>query len=293
MEQKELIQRIAKIEIESWLLSKSLAAGAWKSAFKGRGMEFEGVRDYHEGDDIRTIDWNVTARMRRPHVKMFAEERELTVYLVADISASLKFGSGSKSKRQLMAEVGGALAFSAVKNGDRVGLILFSDQIEHHISPGKGRRHVQHLLRDLLLKEPASAGSNLSRALDYFSAIAKKSCICFFLSDFLAELPLTPLLVPAKKHDLIAIAIGDPWERDLPNISLGLWRDLESGQELLLATDMSALGDLFRERSRKRAQDLRALMARAGAGYISVVAGESYKKALHRFFTSRTRTTTA
>jgi uncharacterized protein (DUF58 family) len=261
--------------------------GAYKSRFKGRGIEFEEAREYIAGDDIRSIDWNVTARMNAPYVKNFREERELTVMLLVDISASSEFGTGEKTKKDIIAEIGSLIAFSAIKNNDKIGLLLFSDQIELYVPPKKGVRHVQRLMRELLVREPKGRKTDLRMALTYFGKIMSRSTICFLISDFINEGYDNELRVTARKHDLICVRVFDNLERDLPNFNLLEFTDLESGKTVLVDSSSSQFREFFRKGAVERAIKTKNLIEGAGAGLIEVNANSDYFKAFEIYFRSK------
>jgi len=283
----EILKKIRHIQITTTHLADDMMAGAWHSAFKGQGMEFEEVREYQTGDDIRSIDWNVTARMDHPYVKVFGEERELTVFLVVDVSASSRFGGSHQLKRELIAEVGAVLAFSAIKNNDNVGLILFSSEIEKYIPPKKGTRHVLRCIRELLAFEPQSRGTNLGHALEFLGTVQRKKAICFLLSDFLCPLPEESLSVIAKHHDLIAISFRDPYEQDLPNLSLVTLEDLETGIQASIDTGNTKMVEGYQKRSQEQLELLDTIMKKIRAGVIHLSTDSSYLKPMRKFFKQR------
>ena len=231
METSELLKKVRKIEIKTKGLSKQVFSGEYHSAFKGRGMAFSEVRNYIPGDEIRTIDWNVTARFNEPYVKVFEEERELTVMLIVDISGSESFGSGDVLKREFIAEIGAVLAFSATQNNDKIGAILFSDKIELYIPPKKGRKHILRIIRELIEFKPKSNFTNISEVVQHFNNLIKKRAIAFLISDFLESNLENALKITAKKHDLIALRVFDEREKELPNTGITLFSDSETGQK--------------------------------------------------------------
>lgn len=256
----EVFKKIRKIQIHTTQLANDILAGAWHSAFKGQGMEFEEVREYLAGDDIRSIDWNVTARMHKPYVKVFREERELTVILLVDVSASSRFGSHNQLKKDLIAEIGAVLAFSAIKNNDNIGLILFSKTVEKYIPPKKGTRHVLRVIRELIAYEPQRKGTDLLSAFSFLGGILRRSAICFLVSDFLCPQPVHEFSLIAKKHDLISIAITDPCELDFPQMGLVNLRDLESGHSAVVDTANSTVNENFKQKGQARLSHLNKLM---------------------------------
>jgi uncharacterized protein (DUF58 family) len=251
---RELVKKLKKIEIYTSRLANDQLAGSYHSVFKGRGMAFSEVRQYQPGDDVRFIDWNVSARMNDTYVKVFTEEREMTVMLLVDLSASERFGSVDKPKIETVAEVAALLAFSAIKNNDRVGLILFTDQIERFVPPKKGRSHVMRVVTEILNADPQSDGTDLGVALDLLGGIGKRRTVAFLISDFIAEQYEKPLRVVSAKHDLIPIQVVDPREDELPDVGLALVEDLESGE--LVEVDTSNLD--VRARYAREAQRQRA-----------------------------------
>ena len=266
--------KIRTIEYQSEKLATDILAGAWRSAFRGQGIEFEEVRAYQPGDDTRNIDWNVTARTGSPHIKTFREERELTLFFIADHSASTRFGSGHQLKMDLMAELIATLSFSAIKNNDNVGLLLFSDQVNKVISPKKGTRHVLRLIQEVL-SAPSTGKTDLNAALRYFGHIQQKPCICFLLSDFLSPYRQTDLNLLAKKHDLIALHIQDPLENHLPSLGYVTYQDLETKQTL--TTNQSGPLPRFDPHSFKK----------AGISYIPLMTNEPFIPPLQKFFKER------
>lgn len=287
MESAELFHKIRRVQIQTSHLADDLLSGAYRSAFKGKGMEFEEVRDYVAGDEVRSIDWNVTARMNHPYVKSFREERELSVNLVVDISTSMRFGTYYQSKGDFIAEVASALAFSALKNHDKVGMIQFSGHVDHYFPPKKGDRHVLRLVRELFTQRPGSAGTNFQEALIYLGKVQRTSGICFLISDFLCG-DFSEALIPlAKRLDLIAIAIYDPRELTLPDIGLARLRDLESGEERVIDTSQPEVRKAYEEWTKQRHEAIRSLMLKIGGGFIPIRTDESYIHALQRFFKMR------
>lgn len=283
----DIFKKIRRIQFHTTQLANDILAGAWHSAFKGRGMEFEEVREYQAGDDIRIIDWNVTARMDHPYVKIFREERELTVLLLVDVSASSRFGSRVQLKRDLIAEIGAVLAFSAIINNDNIGLILFSDRVEKYIPPKKGTRHVLRVIRELLAFRPAGRGTDLAKALAFLGGVQRKMAICFLISDFLCDHPLHELSLAAKKHDLIAVAVTDPHELAFPAIGLAALKDLETGAELLADTGEEELLERFSRLSLMRKESFAKIMKKIGAGYIDLRTDEPYILPMKKFFKYR------
>ena len=286
---QNLYKKIRRIQILSTQLATDVLAGAYRSAFKGLGMEFEEVREYQPGDDIRSIDWNVTARMSHPYIKKFREERELTVILVVDVSASLRFGSRDQLKSEVIAEIGAALAFSAIKNQDKVGLILFSDIIEKYVPPGKGVRHVLRIIRELLAFQPKQRGSNLKGALAFLGGVQRKAGICFVLSDFLCSDYAREAALIAQKHDLISICLTDPYEETFPKIPLVALTDLETQENRLIDTSSDQIQNQYSEKASLRIKKNKQLMHRLNSGFIEVRTDKSYMLALRKFFKLRER----
>ena len=245
METSELLKKVRKIEIKTKGLSKQVFSGEYHSAFKGRGMAFSEVRNYIPGDEIRTIDWNVTARFNEPYVKVFEEERELTVMLIVDISGSESFGSDELLKREFIAEIGAVLAFSATQNNDKIGAILFSDQIELYIPPKKGRKHILRIIRELIEFKPNSNLTNIGDVVQHFNNLVKKRAIAFLISDFIGQNLEKALKITAKKHDLIALRIYDQREKELPNVGLTLFEDGESGKRRWINTSKKRVRETY------------------------------------------------
>lgn len=282
----ELIKKIRRIEIETGKVAQDLLAGAYRSAFKGKGMEFEENREYQTGDETRDIDWKVTARMDRPYVKVYREEREISVFLMVDVSASSQFGR-DRSKSELIAEIGAFIAFSAIKNHDKIGLILFSDKIEKYLPPSKGSRHVLRLIRELLAYGPQSKGTNISGALSFLGKINPKSSVCFLLSDFISPDFSHEAALIAKKHDLIAISIVDPLELNFPNLGLIEARDLEDHSASIIDTSIAANREHLHHKTSERLQACKRLMNKIGAGYIEIHTEKPYFQEFKKFFKTR------
>jgi uncharacterized protein (DUF58 family) len=284
---KEVIEKIRRIEITTRRMVTDVLAGEYHSVFKGRGMEFSEVREYQMGDDIRTIDWNVTSRTGTLHVKKFVEERELTVLLMLDASASSDFGTTSRFKREVAAEVGALLAWNAIRNNDRVGAIVFTDDVEMFIPPRKGRPHVLRVIRDLLYFQPKGRRTNLARAADFLNQVTRKTAVVFLLSDFLTTGFEKPLRVAAKKHDLIAVFLCDPRERDIPGVGLIELEDAETGERMLLDTgDRRALA-AFSNRVQRRVEAQMNALTSMGVDIIEIRTGQPYDRPLQRFFKQR------
>ncbi len=286
----ELFQKIKAIQIRTQRLVNETFAGEYESAFKGRGMEFEEVREYQPGDDIRHIDWNVTARMSAPFVKVYREERELTVLLLVDVSSSGAFGSGKKLKNEVAAEVAALLAYTAIKSNDRVGLIIFSDRIEHYIPPKKGRSHVWRVIRDILTFQPRRRSTDLQGALEYMSKVTRRRAVVFVISDFLDEGFEDRLRVISRRHDLTAITIGDQREMELPRIGILELEDAETGETILIDTYDRNVTDGFRLLTGDQRSSRKEFFRSAGAGEVAVRADDpNYVDSLVHYFHSRER----
>jgi uncharacterized protein (DUF58 family) len=286
---RELVKKLKKIEIYTSRLANDQLAGSYHSVFKGRGMAFSEVRQYQPGDDVRFIDWNVSARMNDTYVKVFTEEREMTVMLLVDLSASGRFGSADKPKMETVAEVAALLAFSAIKNNDRVGLILFTDQVERFVPPKKGRSHVMRVVTEILNANPKSEGTDLGVALDLLGGIGKRKTVAFLISDFIAEHYEKPLKVVSAKHDLIPIQIVDPREDELPDVGLALMEDLETGDLVEIDTSsLSVRADYAREVQRQRASR-EHLFRRLQLDHVTVSTDRDFVKPLTELFRMRQR----
>lgn len=287
METTELLSKVRKIEIKTKGLSRRIFAGEYHSAFKGRGMSFSEVREYQYGDDVRNIDWNVTARSGHPHVKVFEEEREQTMVLLVDISQSVFFGASAQMKHELIAELCAVLAFSAANNNDKVGLLLFSDRIEGYLPPQKGKNHILRIIETLVNIKPTGRGTNLKLALEHFQQLVKRRCICFLLSDFWGQDYEQPLRIAARRHDLIALQVYDSLEASLPDIGLLRMQDAETGQWVWVDTADVATRSAFHSRFEQHRLFCRHFFPRLGADYLAVRTGEDYALALHQFFLKR------
>ncbi|MBD3179893.1 MAG: DUF58 domain-containing protein [Candidatus Latescibacteria bacterium] len=286
---KELAKKIRVLQITTNKVVNDILAGEYKSVFKGRGMEFEEVREYSPGDDIRTIDWNVTARTGKPYVKRYVEERELTIMFIVDMSASGEFGSVNKLKNEMAAELCALLSFSAVKNNDKVGLILFTDRVEKFIPPKKGTTHVLRVIRELLSFRPRKTNTDIAGALDYFGRIASKSAVVFLVSDFLAEDFEKPMSILGKKHDLIAATIVDPSEKSLPDVGLLELEDAETGETVIIDTGSSMVRKNYRRLGEEQSRRFRNLFSSMGVDHIEIRTDRDYVPELVKFFRIRER----
>lgn len=287
MDTTELLQKVRKIEIKTKGLSKQLFSGEYHSAFKGRGMSFSEVRGYQYGDDVRNIDWNVTARTNIPHVKIFEEERELTVMLLIDMSQSAYFGTVNQLKQGIITEISAVLSFSAIQNNDKVGVILFTDKIEKFIPPKKGRSHILRIIRELIDFHPESTGTDLGQALRYFNNVIKKRCIGFVLSDFMARGYETPLRIASQRHDLIGVHLYDPKEQTLPNVGLVRARDAETGELTWLDTSSPHLRAKHALWFKENYGYFKNTFARSGTDFVSIRTDENYVTSLLNFFKKR------
>ena len=284
---RELFAKIRRIEIRTKGLVNNVFGGEYHSAFKGRGIEFSEVRPYQFGDDIRTIDWNVTARTGDTFVKIFEEEREQTLLLVVDISGSSDFGSRDKFKREIAAEICAILGFSAIKNNDKVGLLLFSDQVELFVPPKSGRRHVLRLIRDLFAHEPCSSGTSIQAALDHILRVIRRRSIVLLVSDFLDEGFEKPLRMVSRRHDTVAVQLRDPREKSLPSLGLVTLFDPEANRAQLLDTGSRVVRKAFRQSSLDRNTQLKVLFRRARVDHVEIQCGEDFVDPLAKFFRAR------
>lgn len=287
METKELIKKVRKIEIKTKHLSNQIFSGEYHSAFKGRGMAFSEVREYAVGDEIRTIDWNVTARFNEPFVKVFEEERQLTVMLLVDISASGLFGTRNQLKRETITELCAVLAFSAVSNNDQIGLLLFSDKVEKFIPPKKGKSHILRIIRELINFEPTGTATNIGVALKYFSQVIKKKSVAFVLSDFMDEGFEDALKISSRKHDVVALKVLDKAENELPRIGIARFRDLETGESKWVNTSSKKTREAYQKQSQERDERIRQLFRRSKTDYAEIFTDEGYIKPLMNLFKKR------
>lgn len=285
---QDIFKRIRRIEITTTRLVEELLAGAYRSAFKGNGIEFEEVREYVYGDDIRTIDWNVTARMNRPFVKTFKEERELTVFLMVDVSASSRFGSKDRLKSELIAEIAATLAFSAIRNQDKVGLILFSDEVELFLPPRKGKRHVLRVIRDILVHEPKRRKTDIAAALRFLGTVQRRPAVCFLVSDFLCPSNYhQELKINARHHDLILLGVKDPLEMSFPSYSLVTLKDLETGEVRVIDSGDGRVQAEFHEQIEIEQRSLKKLVTQLGVSFLEFNTDQPYAASINRFFKER------
>jgi uncharacterized protein (DUF58 family) len=286
---KEILDKVRRIEINTSRLVNDFFAGAYHSAFKGRGMSFDQVREYQMGDDIRTIDWNVTARTGKPHVKQYVEERELSVMVLLDASASSHFASCGVLKNQLAAEVAAVLAFAAVRNDDKVGLIIFTDNVELYIAPRKGRSHVLRVIREVLYFKPKGKGTDIPKALEYLRRVAKHRCVAFLISDFYQNYLQRSLNLANNYHDLIAITLNDPREIELPDSGLTAISDAETGEFNLIDTSNKSIRAWYHQKSKERLEQRNRLFGVTGVDHIDLMTNQPYISALVSFFSGRRR----
>lgn len=284
---QDLLKKVRKIEIKTRGLSNQIFSGEYHSAFKGRGMAFSEVRDYQMGDEIRTIDWNVTARFNHPYVKVFEEEREMTVMLLVDMSGSKNFGSKKQIKQELVTEICAVLAFSAIQNNDKVGVIFFSDQIEKFIPPKKGKSHILMIIRELINFRPEHQGTDIKEALRYFSLAIKKRCTAFLISDFLADDFLSTLRITNKKHDLVALQIYDQREIELPNVGLIQIKDAESDHYKWFDSSSKKNRMLYKTEALKKQASIADQLRKSGVDHVKVGTHQSYIQPLMNLFKRR------
>ena len=299
MTSEELLQKVRKIEIKTHGLSRNIFAGEYHSQFKGRGMAFSEVREYQPGDDVRSIDWNVTARLNKPYIKVYEEERELTVMLLVDVSGSRNFGTISQFKRDSMAEIAATLAFSTIENNDKVGVIFFSDKIEKFIPPKKGKSHVLHIIRELISFEPTSSGTDINQALQYLTNAQKRRCTAFLISDLQdpqfavtetrTKSGVTPIVIASRKHDMNIIQIYDRRDAELPDVGLIKIKDAESGVRVWTDTSLRSTREAYAAHWNKQQQNLVALFQKTGINHVSLRTDEDFVKALMRLFKQGTK----
>ncbi|MBQ0154209.1 MAG: DUF58 domain-containing protein [Bacteroidales bacterium] len=289
MTSEELLQKVRKIEIKTRGLSRNIFAGEYHSQFKGRGMAFSEVREYQPGDDVRSIDWNVTARLNKPYIKVYEEERELTVMLLVDVSGSRHFGSISQFKRDMMAEVAATLAFSTIQNNDKVGVLFFSDKIEKFIPAKKGKAHVLHIIRELLSFEPESKGTNIVQALEYFTNAQKRRCAAFLISDLMTtpqqiQQMEKPIMVASNRHDLNVIRIYDRRDAELPDMGLVQFVDAETGEPMWVDTSSKETRMTYAREWNMTSEALRVLFNKTGTNTVAIRTDNDYVKALMKLF---------
>lgn len=292
MTSEELLQRVRKIEIKARGLSRNIFAGEYHSQFKGRGMAFSEVREYQPGDDVRSIDWNVTARLNKPYIKVFEEEREMTVMLLVDVSGSRNFGTLTQTKRDMMAEVAATLAFSTIANNDKVGVIFFSDKIEKYIPAKKGKSHVLHIIRELLSFEPENTGTDINGALQYFANAQKRRCTAFLISDCMDErfakvgkrVGALPIAIAAHKHDLNVVQIYDRRDAEMPDVGLLKVKDAETAERVWVDTSSASVRRNYAAAWEQQQQTLDTLFTKAGVEHISIRTDEDYVKSLMKLF---------
>ncbi len=288
MDATELLKKVRKIEIKTRGLSQNIFAGEYHTAFKGRGMTFAEVREYQYGDDVRDIDWNVTARHNHPYVKVYEEERELTVMLVVDVSGSRLFGAVGEEKREMIAEVAATIAFSAIQNNDKIGVLFFSDKIEKFIPPKKGRKHILFIIRELLDFTPENRGTDIAQALRYMTDALKKRCTTFLISDFIAPADYrTALSVAANKHDVIGIQVYDKRDAQIPDVGLMRVQDLETGAERWIDTSSASVRKTLGKWWYDRQQEMTEILRKCGVDLASIATDEDYVRALMGLFRMR------
>lgn len=287
METTELLKKVRKIEIKTRGISNRLFAGEYHSVFKGKGMSFSEVREYQYGDDVRAIDWNVTARFNHPYIKIFEEERELTVMLLVDVSRSSYFGTRSQLKREMMVEICAVIAFSAINNNDKVGIIFFTDKVEKYIPPKKGKNHILRIIRELINFEPDGNGTDIGQAMVYLNNVIKKKSIAFILSDFMSGNYKEALTVISRKHDVIGLRVFDQRDRDLPSVGLMRALDAETGQTCWVDTTRKKVRQAYRTNYENKLAQFMEAFLKSGADQVSIQTGDSYIDALIRFFKKR------
>lgn len=288
METSEILKKVRKIEIKTRGLSQNIFAGQYHSAFKGRGMAFAEVREYQFGDDVRDIDWNVTARFRKPYVKVFEEERELTVMLLVDVSGSLDFGTRSRMKSEMATEIAATIAYSAIQNNDKIGVVFFSDRIEKYIPPKKGRKHILYIIREMLDFKPESRKTDIGVAMEFFTRVMKRRTTAFVLSDFYDRHDFfKQMQIANNKHDVMAIQVYDKWAKALPDVGLVKVVDAESGHEMYVDTSSKKVRAAHARYWIERQQMLKDTLSRANVDWVSVATDDDYVKAMMHLFASR------
>jgi len=288
VETSELIKKVRKIEIKTHGLSSNIFAGQYHSAFKGRGMAFSEVREYQYGDDVRDIDWNVTARFHRPYVKVFEEERELTVMLLIDVSGSGHFGTQRQTKNDMLTEIAATLAFSAIENNDKIGVVFFSDKIEKYIPPKKGRKHILYIIREMLDFRPESQRTDVAQAVEFLTSVMKRRCTAFLMSDFYTQRDfLHPLTICNRKHDVVAIQVVDKRDKELPDVGLLRVQDAETGHEQYIDTSSSRVRDAYQRHWQKRQGLLKDTFVKSSVDFVSISTADDYVKNLMALFKRR------
>lgn len=288
METSEILKRVRKIEIKTRGLSQNIFAGQYHSAFKGRGMAFSEVREYQFGDDVRDIDWNVTARFHHPYIKVFEEERELTVMLLIDVSGSLDFGTRNQLKHDMVTEIASTIAFSAIQNNDKIGVIFFSDRIEKYIPPKKGRKHILYIIREMIDFKPESNKTDVRQAVEFMSSVMKRRSTVFLISDFYIKESLQkPLQIAGSRHDVMAIQVYDPLAKELPDVGLIKVMDAESGHEMIIDTGSKKLRMAHSKAWADRQASLRDDFAKSNIDWVSIATNEDYVRAMMRLFKQR------
>ena len=287
---QQLMQRVRRIEIKTRALSDNVFAGEYHSAFKGRGMSFAEVREYQPGDDVRDIDWNVTARFDRTYVKVYEEERELTVMLLIDVSGSLDFGSQARTQREILTEIAATLAFSAIRNNDKIGVLFFSDRVEKYVPPAKGKGHILRIIRELLSLRPTGRHTDIGLGLEYFMKVMRRRSIAFLLSDFLDENDYSrPLTMARARHDLVAVQVYDRRMSELPDVGLMKWEDAETGHQQYVDTSSRNVRRIYAEWWREHAEQLEERFNRGRVDHVAVATDDDYVRALKHLFANRTR----
>ena len=289
METSDLLKKVRKIELKTRGLSNHIFAGEYHTAFKGRGMAFSEVREYQPGDDIRTIDWNVTARFNTPFIKVFEEERELTVMLIIDVSGSKNFGTQKQMKQELVTELSAVLAFSAIQNNDKIGVIFFSDKVEKFIPPKKGKSHILRIIRELIAFEPENKGTDIGEALRYFNNVIKKRAVCFVISDFMGDNFEAPLKIANKKHEVVTISINDKREEELPDIGLIQMKDAETGEVKWIDTGNKSIRQNYKKNYLRNKEEVNQLFKNSGVDSIQLRTDMDYIKPLIQFFKRRVK----
>ncbi len=284
---KEILKKVKQIQIRSSRLVNDVLAGEYVSVFKGRGMEFDEVREYQAGDDIRTIDWNVTARLGHPYIKRYTEERELTIMFLVDLSFSGEFGSKKQFKNEIATEICALLALSAVRNNDKVGLILFTDKIEKFVPPKKGKTHVLRVIREVLYYKPENKGTDISIALEYLLKVTKRKTVCFLVSDFITEGFERALRIANKRHDMVAVSITDPRELEIPNVGFVELEDAETGEIMLVDTSDRKMMERFNRFNTKNMEERARLLRGMGVDLVDVRTDSSYVEPIMKFFKAR------